>query len=406
MKTSFSLGAAALTAAILLNACGGGQSGESLNASNFSESQKSQVALVQDNSNRISVGANHVLAVDTTGIVYAWGDNSDGQLGSAAPSSTDYPVTVLGMSNIQSVKAGYTHSVALAKNGLVFGWGENSQGAIGTGNYTLRATPIQVVGMSNVKAIAAGQSHTEALRNDGTVWAWGNMGAAAQAQPQMVAGLSNVKAISAGGQFAVALRTDGTVWAWGNNAHGQLGTNRAAYISTPVLVVGLSNAVAIAAGDSHVVAMKDDGSVWAWGLNANGQLGLPVSVASSTVPKQIAGAKKAVSISAGFGDSALVDATGKIQVLGDGTLGQTGNGKTVIVNPYPINATLLTKQAYYIGFGSGNAAVLLQDGTVQTFGKNTLGQLGDKNYLSSFTPMPVSGVNGVNQLRLGFNAAR
>ena len=54
-------------------------------------SRKTSTGVLVDLSNiaRIAVGENHVLALSTDGYVYAWGNNSNGQLGNGDTSSTN-----------------------------------------------------------------------------------------------------------------------------------------------------------------------------------------------------------------------------------------------------------------------------------------------------------------------------
>ena len=176
-----------------------------------------------------------------------------------------------------------THSVYLRNDGTVWAWGRNSNGQLGDGTTIDRLTPVQVSGLSSMAAIAAGYDHTVALRNDGTVWAWGNNSngqlgdgtTTDRLTPVQVSGLSdaNVVIIAAGYDHAVALRNDGTVWAWGSNSNGQIGNGTQTDSTTPVQVSGLSSVTYIAAGVKDTVSLRNDGPVWAWGSNSNGQLG-------------------------------------------------------------------------------------------------------------------------------------
>ena len=61
-------------------------------------------------------------------------------------------------------------------DGTVWAWGLNSNGQLGDGTTTSALTPVQVTGLSGVSAIAAGGSHTVRVKTDGTVGAWGNNG--------------------------------------------------------------------------------------------------------------------------------------------------------------------------------------------------------------------------------------
>jgi alpha-tubulin suppressor-like RCC1 family protein len=63
--------------------------------------------------------------------------------------------------------------MALKTDGTVWAWGWNSNGELGNGEYTHSNTPVQVSGLTDVQAITAGAYHSLALKTDGTVWAWG-----------------------------------------------------------------------------------------------------------------------------------------------------------------------------------------------------------------------------------------
>src|SRR5205085_8619987 len=71
------------------------------------------------------------------------------------------------------ISAGYNHTMALSKGGLLKAWGESGNGQIGDGTTTTRLTAVFVSNLSNVIAVASGGYHTLAIKNDGVVWAWG-----------------------------------------------------------------------------------------------------------------------------------------------------------------------------------------------------------------------------------------
>jgi len=76
--------------------------------------------------------------------------------------------------NIISIDAGDDHTIVLKNDGTVWAWGSNSQGQLGDGTTLDRSTPVQVSTITNVTAISAGLADSIALKNLGTVWAWGN----------------------------------------------------------------------------------------------------------------------------------------------------------------------------------------------------------------------------------------
>src|SRR5579884_3346311 len=236
----------------------------------------------------VAAGYGHSLAVDSDGTVWAWGRNGAGQLGDGTNIDRSAPERVTGLSDVRAspvaIAAGLRHSLALKNDGTVWAWGDNSVGELGDGTTTDRNTPVQVSGLDNVIGIAAGASHNLAVRSDGTVWAWGSndmgqlgngdTGGYSTKPIQVSGGMTNARAVAAGLVHSLAVKDDGTVWAWGDNGTGQLGDGTTVSRTSPVQVSGgMVHATVAAAGSYFSLALKDDGTVWAWGDNLAGQLG-------------------------------------------------------------------------------------------------------------------------------------
>lgn len=168
----------------------------------------------------IAAGGGHSLALRSDGTVWAWGQNYAGQLGAATtgyctgtPCGT-IPVQVNGLNSVVAIAASGGHSLALRSDGTVWAWGDNSVGQLGNSSAGSGTTsPVQVSGLTGVTSIAAGLSHSLALRSDGTAWAWGsnwvgqlgNGTTTNSPVPVQVSNLTGVTAIAAGGNHNLVL---------------------------------------------------------------------------------------------------------------------------------------------------------------------------------------------------------
>lgn len=183
------------------------------------------------------------------GFCHIWGGNSKGQCGdgtwsdiiSSDITSLHGPVA---FTSVVCFSTFYNHNLAGKKDGSVWAWGENTYGQIGDGTTSNRNIPALVSGLTNIVNVAAGGGHSLAIKNDGTVWAWGNnqngqLGDGTNTNrltPVQVSGLSDVMAVAAGMNHSLALKSDGTVWAWGDNSCGQLGDGTTVSKNSPVKV--------------------------------------------------------------------------------------------------------------------------------------------------------------------------
>ncbi|MBU0677985.1 MAG: chitobiase/beta-hexosaminidase C-terminal domain-containing protein, partial [Verrucomicrobia bacterium] len=346
----------------------------------------------------IGAGAYHSVALDSSGNVWSWGYNSQGQLGIGSTTPTTSPVRVTALVNIDCLDAGDYHNIALEDDGTVWTWGQGSNGRLGDGYKETRTSPVEVYETASVTDVAAGNSHTLAVKSDGSVWAWGhgyygqlgNGTTSETSTPTRVQGLSNIVAVTAGDNFSIAMGSDGRLWSWGQSANGKLGHGESGNRSIPGPVAGGLAMVSIEAGRSHAVALRNDGTVWAWGYNGNGQLGDSTTY-TRTTPVRVVGLTNVVLVGAGDYSSFAMTVDGSLWAWGSGDAGRLGTGSAGNwTTPQRIDRLKLNSIAGLDGMSHSLAA--RQSGPLSTFwawGYNYNGQVGDGSKINRFYPVLV-----------------
>ena len=111
----------------------------------------------------VAGGDLHSLALKTDGTVWAWGYNAYGELGNGTLTNSTTPVQVSGLSGAIAIASGLgPHSMALKNDHTVWAWGNNSAGQLGYGQIPHSRTPVQVVNLYGAVAISAGYQHSYA----------------------------------------------------------------------------------------------------------------------------------------------------------------------------------------------------------------------------------------------------
>ncbi|HTB73416.1 MAG TPA: hypothetical protein VK762_09245 [Polyangiaceae bacterium] len=222
-------------------------------------------------------------------------------------------------------------------------------------------------------------------------------------------------AIAAGEGHTCALLSDGSVRCWGANNDGQLGsTTTQMYGSvtaaaTPQTVTGLTSGVkAIAAGDFTTCALLTNGTVQCWGLNTWGNVGTSSSSSCGgdlcvTAPVAVSGLSgAAVAIAVGYQVTCALISGGTVECWGNNSNGELGNGMlTSSSSPQPVsgltNATAIAAGAFHV-------CALRSDHTVVCWGDNGDDQLGVAQSVCSgsepcsTTPVQAGGISNASAL--------
>jgi alpha-tubulin suppressor-like RCC1 family protein len=358
-----------------------------------------------------AAGSNFSLAVTAGGQLYAFGSNWKGQLGNEtnigvlfSTNPTPALVTLPGeVGPVTQAAAGKNVSLAITASGQLYAFGDNSYGQLGTTTNYKREVPnptptlVTLPGASGaVTQVAAGGFHSLALTASGQLYAFGDNESGQLGNEIKVGDLSAnptptlvtlpgangpVTQIAAGGLFSLAVTAGGQLYAFGENYSGQLGnpTNNgnAEYPknSTPTLVTlpgEVGPVTQAAAGNEHSLALTASGQLYAFGENHFGQLGNPTNNRTpnpNPTPAlvRLPGARGAiVRIAAGSAYSLALTSTGQLYAFGSdfyGELGTPPGEERGTPHPTPRQVALPGANVETVATGclSGQTLVVLAD---------------------------------------------
>ena len=356
----------------------------------------------------ISTGNMHSIALKQDGTIWAWGSNSNGQLGDGTTTGRSVPTAVLlpeilieerKTNPVISISAGNDYSMALQQNGSLWAWGTNYFD--GTGGIML--TPVKI--LDNVIYANAGGSAVAVILQDGSLLVSGYLpGSRGDIDClEFIKVLDDVVAVT-GSSHMVAIKSDGSIWAFGNNNWGQLGDGTTDDQGIPVKILDdgtrefqlnhvmvldcLDNVASIIAGGQHTLAIKKDGTLWSWGGNYDGQLG------DGTTETRLSPVKildDVASISAGAWHTIAIKKDGSLWAWGSNNKGQLGDG--TIDNKF--NPLKISDDVAYASGGGNHTIAVKKDGSLWAWGLNHVGQLGDGTEIDRLTPVKI--LDGIMQ---------
>ncbi|KAL0478003.1 RCBTB2, partial [Acrasis kona] len=191
-----------------------------------------------------SLGTDHSIVLTTDNTLIAWGSNALYQTGVSFTSSLQVPLPalvnttgVMEGETIVQVTTGSYFTIALDSNGLLYAWGSNQYGFLGINSTQSTKEIVSVLSSGNsalngkvVVKIASGTQTVFALTSDNQLVAWGynsngqtgtGLSPSSIQSPRFVVSTAyagkTISNIIAGDAITFIMMTDGTVYGWGNN---------------------------------------------------------------------------------------------------------------------------------------------------------------------------------------------
>ena len=255
-------------------------------------------------------GRGSFFALDESSVLWAIGENSNGQLGLGDTTDRliwtrvqyfiDNTLTVVEVEPVSDNSNNINGTHFRLSNGHLYYAGANAAGEAGDGTTTQRTTPVRCGTLTGVTKVWSGGG---SLSNTGCVFAlasnvlysWGYNGTGCLGHGNTTSpvtspvstGISDV--IDCYPDYStLILKSDGTVWGTGYNAFGELGqgdtTQRTSFIQLTALGSDVFDLVTSRGDQKHCAALKGSagaGTCWTWGRNTEGQC----ATGNTTSPK-------------------------------------------------------------------------------------------------------------------------
>jgi len=375
----------------------------------------------------IAVQDKHGVAISKDSTLFAWGDNSSGQLGDGTYNNSETPVRVFSDGVIKNKKfvavaTGRKHTIALDKDGKVYQWGGIYFSNVGNVYDTNSNKPVilddtgtPMEGNKIIK-IDAGYYCSIAMDEDSVLYSWGsnqsgalgNIQSSNTNKPILVNYLSlldeneKIESFSAGLYHSLVITTKGKIIGWGSSGYGALGKANLEWDSyyNPIILETQNSSlenqstIFVKAGEDLSFAIDSEGKIHSWGKNQDGALGIGMDNESYT-PSQV--------------DYFLYQNIGKVKAVGGNSKGTyLLTGKNVIyfwgMDDNDMDSKFYSLQPKVFNdignplngieidtlvVGWTHAAVLTNDGDIFSWGTNSMGAFGTGNWNpdKSFVPI-------------------
>lgn len=221
----------------------------------------------------LAYGGDHRLVLDNEGRVWAWGENSFGQLGLGDVQKRTEPTLIPSLKNIAVIKSGNSTSCALDQQGRLFRFGYIYQPSSVLGR-VLIPTPIE--GLPEIKDFAIGTDHMLALDIYGNVWSFGanqfgqsgiGFTETGLAVPTKLSEIPLIRRVKATHSRSFLVDNQAQVWIFGESAEKALDPGNWGGLSRPTLIHNW-RFKEIAAFESGIAAITLENSLRIWEIES------------------------------------------------------------------------------------------------------------------------------------------
>lgn len=249
----------------------------------------------------IGSGYQFTIALTSSGNIFAWGNGSDGQLGTGNTISIASPRDITAFFNLLAgekiihIAVGYDYAIAVSSGGRIFCWGDGYYGQLGSG-YTENLSPFEFSANFNLEVteviinVQIFGRVSYALSSLGRVFVWGYgytwFPQYDATQPSTIFN-SQVSSVyenigtSVSEKFGFIIDENNRIYAWGYNLYGQLGDgtrtnkdrNSPIDITNQFQLLENETIMQLHVGSSSTIAFTSFGRVFSWGRSNFGQLG-------------------------------------------------------------------------------------------------------------------------------------
>ena len=331
-------------------------------------------------------GKYHTITLSNDGTLHSFGNNEHGQLGLGDNSLNmiSLPTPIPNLPKIKMISCGYSFTVCVDYEGIMWSFGKNSSGQLGTGNKTICNVPQKVQDIPPVLSVSCGFSHTLIITNDSNLWSCGRNDYGQlclgnreyQMKPQKTS-FSNISKLSTGHYHSLFQNDKGDIFACGSNISGECGLrhNNHPQISPSIIPKLPPNIVQFVCGCRQSLFLDSKGKVYSVGDNVFGSLGAGHNTDQNALTS-IYDIPPIKIISCVGASSYLIDFEGNLWTFGRNDCGQLGHGNKKDINFPKLVRTL--KDIQHISYGSCGSHFIAKNSQNRIFvtGNNAYVQLG------------------------------